>query len=282
MEKEWVNMSQRLKYISRIKDEFDTVICGMNGIIMRGSEINTENLQALIKIYQSGKRLMLASNSGWRVKNLFYFLKDAGVPMNIFQAMITAGEIAHFALKNTQAYGTRYYALTSIAPQLMHGLQYQQVEDINDADFVVAATDVCGVNTEFCLPILAKSLQKKLPLFCVGNDTLLVNNDNICSGVGSLAEQYAMQGGTIIPFGKPDTHIAAYLCEHIKNFRKSRCLIIGDAMATDIRMGNAFGAQTLLITGGCHQIFQPTAEQINKLSAEYGLNIDYYMESLQW
>ena len=95
-------MTQKLKYLSRIKDEFDSVICGVNGVFVFGEQTDKTAVETLIKLYQSGKKVALASNSGMRVKDLYYALKQKDVPMNIFYAMITAGEIAHFYLKNTK------------------------------------------------------------------------------------------------------------------------------------------------------------------------------------
>lgn len=275
-------MSQRLKYISRIKDEFDTVICGLNGVITCGLAVNHNNLDVLTKIYQSGKKIMLAANCGWRVADLFKFLKNAGVPMNIFHAMITAGEIAHYYLKSNPLAGNKYYSLMPQTPNSIIGLNYIQVKNINEADFMIAATDAEGLDVEFYRPKLEQALHHHLQLLCIGNNTIFCTPDGLKNGAGAVAEQYAMMGGSIIPFGKPDVQIAKYLCEGIANFKKSRCLIIGDTMATDMRLGNSFKGKTLLITSGCHQLWQPTAEQINRLSAEYGLNIDYYAEQLQW
>ena len=275
-------MSQRLKYISRIKDEFDTVICGLNGVITCGLTINHNNLDALIKIYQSGKKIMLAANCGWRVADLFYFLKNSGVPMNIFYTMITAGEIAHFYLKNKPLTGNRYYSLPAQIPHALSSLNYTQVKDISDADFIVTATDAEGLDVDACQTILRQALPHRLPLLCIGNNTTFIAPNGLKNGAGAVAEQYAMMGGTIIPFGKPDIHVAKYLCEGISHFKKSRCLVIGDTMATDMRLGNSFQAKTLLVTTGCHLLRQPTPEQINRLSTEYGLNIDYYTEQLQW
>jgi hypothetical protein len=69
-------MSQKLKYISRIKDEFDTIICGVNGVFAYGDNILAPAVDALIKLYQSGKKITLASNSGMRVRDLYYALKQ--------------------------------------------------------------------------------------------------------------------------------------------------------------------------------------------------------------
>ena len=117
-------MNLKVKYLSRINDEFDTVICGVNGVIMHGEDVYKESIDALIKLYQSGKKVMLASNSGWRVKDLYYILKRKNVPMNIFYAMITAGEVAHFYLKNNKNLGHSYYNLTGKNLFVMPELDY--------------------------------------------------------------------------------------------------------------------------------------------------------------
>ena len=104
-------MSKIIKHISRIRDEFDTVICGVNGVICNGLNFFPESAEALIKLYQSGKKIAVASNSGMRVQDLFLLLKRHGLPMNIFYAMITAGEIAHFYLKNQTSIEQRIFLL---------------------------------------------------------------------------------------------------------------------------------------------------------------------------
>jgi len=275
-------MSRRLKYISRIKDDFDTVICGFNGVISYDLRIQPEAVDTLIKMYQNDKRIMLASNIGWRVNDLFAFLKSNGVPMQIFDAMITAGEMSHFHFRQNEDLGKKYYFLGNHQPQTTKETDYIEVKNIAEADFMLAETDVEGINLNDYTSLLEQALHYHKPLICVGNDTMLATTQGVHDCVGALAEQYAMMGGKLISFGKPDVRIAAYLCENIPNFERSRCLIIGDCMATDMRMGNTFKAQTLFLTGGVHQMSDPSPQQIDALSAEYGLGVDYYAETLQW
>ncbi len=273
-------MSQQLKYISRIKDEFDTVICGINGVFMCGTHLEPKAFDTLIKLYQSGKKIMLATNSGWRVNDIFCFLKNSHIPMHIFHAIISAGEIAHFYLKNNHSLGNKYYSFANSCA--MQGLDYEATEDIRAADFLLVETDTNGFNNEKYMPLLQEAINRRLPLVCIGNNTSIITENGVCNSAGMLAEQYALQGGKIIPFGKPDKRIAAYLSENIADFDYRRCLIIGDCMTTDMRLGNSVKAQTLLITNGILQLKSPSEQQINELSQNYGLNIDYYMENLQW
>lgn len=274
-------MSQKLKYISRIKDEFDTVICGVNGVFAFGDNILQPAVDALIKLYQSGKKITLASNSGMRVRDLYYSLKQKDVPMNIFYAMITAGELAHFYLKNHRQ-GETYFNLSGEDSNVVRGLDYKPADSIVMADFVLAETDSYGLSVAKVSPLLEQALHLNLPLLCVGNNTSVAGNNGVIESVGAVAEQYALMGGQVIPFGKPDQRIAAYLTENVAGFRKDRCLVIGDNMATDMRMGNSFGVHTLLLTRGVHQLGDNAEMRLNDLSESYGLNVDYYMECLQW
>ena len=276
-------MSQKLKYISRIRDEFDSVICGVNGVFMFGNQVDEDSVQTLIKLYQSGKKVMLASNSSLRVADLYYVLKRLGVPMNIFYAMITAGEVAHFYLRNHHDLGRTYYDLSDCNSGIMNGLGYERSDSIVMADFILARTDYNGIDENEIIPILEQALHLKLPMLCIGNNTSLVGTQGVVSGVGVVGERYAMMGGKqVIPFGKPDVKIASYLTEGMPGFTKEKCLVIGDCMSTDMRMANNFGIKSLLITDGVHQMGENAEQKIEELSGSYGLNIDYYMECLRW
>lgn len=275
-------MNKTIKHISRIRDEFDIVVCGVNGVLTDGQRIFPESIDVLVKLYQSGKKIALASNTGMRVQNLFLFLKRSGVPMNIFYAVITAGEIAHYHLKKQKKSGTTYFSLDKNKQCSVEGLDFEKVDSVVLADFILAETNEFGVETEQWNAVLEQALNLHLPFLCVGNDTSVVTKDGIKANVGSLAEQFAIMGGKIIPFGKPDLRIATYLTENLDDFDASRCLFIGDNMATDMRLGNNFGGKNLLLTGGVHQIKGDLTKQVDELSTSYGLSVDYCMEKLQW
>ena len=275
-------MTQKLKYLSRIKDEFDSVICGVNGVFMRGNQTDELAVKTLIKLYQSGKKVALASNTGMRVRDLYYVLKQKDVPMNIFYAMITAGEIAHFYLKNTQSLGRSYFNLFGGESKAAAGLNYAVADSLVLADFVLAENNCAEIDMAAVMPMLEQALHLQLPFLCIGNDTSCVGENRILEGVGALAEQYAMMGGKVIPIGKPDVRIAAYLAESMQGFWARRCLVIGDGMATDMRMGNSFSAKTLLIGSGVHQLSDNIEKRLDDLSADYGLNVDYVTEKLVW
>jgi len=275
-------MAKILKHISRIKDDFDCVICGTNGVITDGKNIFPDAVEALNRLYLDGKKIVLATNMGLRVKELFDFLHKADFPMHIFHSMITAGEIAHYSLKNRDDLGMMYYPLVQNSGGIMQGLKYQKTDSVVLADFILAETTAENLQWEENLKILEQGLNLGIPMICVGNNTTMMSENGVQNSVGSLAEQYALMGGRIETFGKPDVRIAKYLTEHLKDISPEKCLVIGDNMATDMKMGVNFKAQTLLICSGIHQIKDDYDRKINDLSSNFGFNIDYATENLQW
>ena len=275
-------MNSLVKHISRIRDEFDTVICGVNGVLTDGQNIFDKSADTLVKLYQSGKKIALASNSGLRAHELFAELKHGGLPMNIFYALITAGEIAHFYIKNQKNTGHTYYSLLAQDSHVLNGLDYKKADSVVFADFLIAEQSPQHIETKIMAPILEHAVNLNLPLICVGNDTSVQSSHGIKQSAGAIAEQYALMGGKIVSFGKPDLRIALYLTESLPNFDVSRCLFIGDGMATDMRLSNNFGAKSLLITSGINQLTGDLVKQTDELSTGFGLNVDYCMENLQW
>lgn len=274
-------MVKTIKYVSRIKDDFDCVICGVNGVITDGETIFTSAVETLYHLYLEGKKIVLATNSGQRVSELFEILKKQHFPMHIFSAMITAGEIAHYSLKNRTDLGLMYYPLSKRSGAIMQGLKYQKTDSPVLADFILAETTAENLESEENLRLLEQAINLKLPMICVGNNTLMMFGNKVQVSVGSLAEQYALMGGKIITFGKPDIKIIKYLTENL-NVKPERCLVIGDNMATDMKMGANFKAKTLLICSGIHQIKNDIEQKTEELSLNFGIDIDFAMENLQW
>ena len=67
---------------------------------------------------------------------------------------------------------------------------------------------------------------------------------------GEIAEHYQAIGGEVLYFGKPYPQVYEQAQMMLGLEDGARILAIGDNLDTDIRGGNAFGVDTLLITGG--------------------------------
>ncbi len=76
---------------------------------------------------------------------------------------------------------------------------------------------------------------------------------------GAIAERYAAAGGKVIQAGKPFAPIYARALERSRGgpgntaIERSRILVIGDAMHTDIKGAHAQGFDSLFVTSGIHR-----------------------------
>ena len=136
------------------------------------------------------------------------------------------------------------------------------------------------------MPALEHGFALGLPLLCVGNDISTYYNGEISLGAGALAEQYAVMGGKILTFGKPDAVFLDYAIESFSSRPKS-LLCIGDSFATDIKAGSLLNASSLLISKGIHvnylgEGYIPDVEKARNLALNFDAYPDYVISNLRW
>ena len=274
--------------VSKIIDLYDAVICGFNGVISKKQGINLEAVNALFKMSEAGKEIVILSNLALRVETLIQSLKDVAFDLSRLKAVITAGELMHYFLKNTTKYGHKYYNLGSPnSENIFQNLAYQKVTEIENADFLfIADLQQQKGQTEDYIPLLEVACALNLPLLCVGTDVSFCDGEDVVLGAAAIAEQYAVMGGKIITIGKPEEKVLRYTIEAFKKPLK-KILVIGDNCASDIKAGQIIGADTLLISKGVHthtlgEGYIPDVEKARNLAAQFGVELSYVMSGLRW
>lgn len=277
--------------ISKIMDNYDAVISGFNGVLYNGAAVNAEALSALKKCAENGKKAMILSNSPLRVHEVVSLLSDRPSELSFLTAIITAGEILHYQLKNPLKLGLggkRYYNLGGTSDRgIFSGLDYVKTTNISQADFLFVG-DVAAhkQNLADYAAELEHACSLGLPLLCVGNDLARFHEGKEALGCGAIAEQYAVLGGKIITFGKPQTELLNYAAECLKT-EKNKILYVGDSFASDIKSGNLMGADTVLVSKGIHVTFLgegyiPDVEKARNLAANFDAYSDYVISGLRW
>ena len=112
-----MKMIKPIVNILKIIDNYDDFIIGFSGVISDGSSVKSEAVTALINLKKADKHVVLLSNSPQRVASIAKILHENRVPLSLFDAIITAGEILHYHLKSKAgvyaALGSRYYQMGS-------------------------------------------------------------------------------------------------------------------------------------------------------------------------
>ncbi len=278
--------------ISKIIDNHDAVLCGFDGVLYDGKNVNKEALHALHKCSEAGKEVVVLTNSPLRVHSIIgLLLEGSASDLAFLSSVISAGEVLHYRLKDYTRLGLpgpKYYTLgNTSAEAVFAGTLCQKAGNLQQADFLFAGMPENENDMlEKYMPALEHAFALGLPLLCVGNDVSTYYNGEISLGAGALAEQYAVMGGKILTFGKPDTAFLDYALESF-SYRPKSLLCIGDNFATDIKSGTLLNASTLLISKGVHvnmlgEGYIPDVEKARNLAMNFDAWPDYVISGLRW
>lgn len=278
--------------ISKIIDNYDVVVCGLNGVLYDGEHVKQDAVDALMKCAANGKKTVIVTNSSLRVAEICDILSGGKLgELNYLSAVVSAGEVLHYCLKNPQHFGlsgNRYYNLGNRAAEgVFAGLDYIKVVRPDDADFAFIGMPDKETDT---LDDYARALEHcfalGLPLVAAGNDVPTYYNGQISLGSGAVAEQYAVMGGVIYTIGKPAPDFVKYALEGVVK-PESKVLFIGDGFATDIKSANLYNADAVLISKGIHvnylgEGYIPDVEKARNLAMNFDVYPDYVVSGLRW
>jgi HAD superfamily hydrolase (TIGR01459 family) len=286
-----MKITKLLVGISKIIDRYDAVMTGFRGVLYDGINVNAEALEALKKCALLGKKVMIVSNSPLRIRRIVEILSACEADLSFLTGIVSAGEVLHYALRTPDALGiggSNYFNLgDSSDTEIFDGLHYHATSDMAQADFLFfGAPKTADDELETYTHALEQACTLGLPLVCVGNDPSEFNSGKEAVGCGTIAEQYAVLGGKIITLGKPQESFFRYGAESLQ-VAPERILFVGDSMASDIKGGNLFGADTALVTKGIHVAFLgegyiPDVAKVRELASHFDAYSDYVLSGLRW
>ena len=286
-----MKMIKPIVNLSKIADDYDTFVFGFNGVLSDGNNILPEAIGCLNKLATMGKKVVVVSNSHRRVIDIVKDFKRAGVPVEVFSNIVSAGEILHYKLKNPQneyqAIGNRYYHIGSRADKgVFSGLDFEATSQMEQAHFLymsaVLSTDDF---VDQYRPLLEQAVSFGLPFVCAGNDTSCFVNGKLCLAPAAVAEAYAILGGRIMTLGKPDVRIVQYALEGLGDIGK--VVIVGDNVATDIKVATLLNFDSVLISKGRHVNFLgegyiPDVAKTRELSNSYDVSPNCVISAIRW
>jgi HAD superfamily hydrolase (TIGR01459 family) len=138
--------------------------------------------------------------------------------------------------------------------------------------------------------ILKKIKKRNLKIICANPDLIVHRGDRAEYCAGSIAKLYEKMGGRVEYFGKPYKNIYEYIFRILKKnskkkIYKSKVLVIGDNLNTDISGANNFNVKNLFIAGGIHKP-EWSKKNISLANFVIGKNkyfkINYFQNELIW
>jgi HAD superfamily hydrolase (TIGR01459 family) len=244
--------------IEEISRQYSHFILDVWGVVHDGGSVYPGVNEAISFLRQQGKRICFLSNAPRRSVKVSDALIKLGITSDLYDFVLTSGEVAFLDLKRSQldgfkSYGKNYFY---IGPKkdmdLLEGLDYKKVEVISAADFVITT----GFDHEMSileekLPQAREARKYNLPMICVNPDMIVVKQDGqemICAG--ALAIEYEKLGGRVFYYGKPFSSVYEAVCKIFHYPEKQKIVAIGDGLETDVKGAKTFGIDTVLVTGG--------------------------------
>lgn len=237
--------------------QYDLVIIDQWGVLHNGITAFEGAIAALTAMAKHGSKIIILSNSGKVAAHSYRLIERMGFDMQYVLKVISSGEAARQWLKNksdpkAKNLGKKFIFwgfdddLTAIA-----GLGLTEVQDINQADFIVAAGTGRGSLAAYQAE-MDIALKNSIPMICTNPD-LVANNSvgglKICPG--TLAQYYEEHGGEVVRFGKPAREI--YNMCHALVPAAKKIIGIGDSLDHDIQGANNFGVDSLFVLSGIHR-----------------------------
>jgi HAD superfamily hydrolase (TIGR01459 family) len=245
-----------LSGISEVSSKYDYYIIDLWGVLHDGHDPYKGAVEALKKLKENNKKIVLLSNAPRRAVKAEAVLENLGFTRDMYDMLITSGEVTYNYVKMHPEMGKRY---VYIGPEkdrhLLDGLNLEIVEYAGQADFAVA-TGFEGFGSLFSekQAQLDDCLANKKLLLIANPDKKVVKQtgeEQICAGL--MGDYYTQKGGTTRYFGKPYRNAYTECFKAFGVQKPEKTLCIGDSFHTDIAGANMLGAGSLFVAGGIHK-----------------------------
>jgi len=244
--------------LDEIIDNYQYFILDIWGVIHDGSSLYPNAIKSLEFLKKKEKKVCFLSNAPRRSKKVIEIFDKFGIDNNLYDFILTSGESSYLELTNNlnnnfAKFGNKYFFIGPAKDlDLLDGLQYERVDDISQANFILNT----GFENEDSkidekLPLAIQGVKYKIPMLCINPDLIVVRKNGqemICAGM--LALEYKKLGGQVHYFGKPFENVYNMVLEKFSNPDKASVVAIGDGLETDIKGAIDFGIHNILVTGG--------------------------------
>lgn len=236
---------------------FDTLFCDVWGVVHDGVRAYPGANEALPAFRAAGGTVILVSNAPVPAEQVEKVLAEKGVRRDAWDAIVSSGDVTRALISETP-----YHRILRIGPERDHTL-YRSLDivmsDVETAEVAVITglvDDQRETEADY-RSLLQRMLARDLALICANPDRHVHVGANMLPCAGLIAALYEEMGGRVLWAGKPYLPIyerAFALAQSLRGgIDKTRILMIGDAVATDLAGAAAFGIKALFVAGGLHR-----------------------------
>lgn len=244
---------KRIQNIEDISQNYQAIFCDIWGVVHNGLKAYEEAINALYKLKNVGKQIILITNSPRSNIDVAKQLKQLNINDDIYDFIITSGDLTRDLIE--QSPSKIFYIGPEKAMRIMDGLNVERVEDV-EAQAILCTGLFEHFENDLTLyeDILLKAKARNLPFICANPDIQVLYGEQILYCAGALAKLYSSMGGKTLIAGKP--HSAIYDLAFSKlsgKIEKKDILAIGDGLVTDIKGAINYGIDAIYVLDGVNK-----------------------------
>jgi len=250
--------------LAELAEAFDLLLCDVWGVLHDGLAAFPDAVLALRRFRAKGGRVVLVTNSPSPSRIVSAQLLSIGVAHDAYDSIVSSGDVTAALLvarKDAMLFPLGAFEGTDLHDEVcrLRGGP-PRLAPIETADLVLCTVYVdperesltdYDTRLELCLA-------RRLDLVCANPDIVVQHGNQLYYCAGAIAERYAAAGGRVLMAGKPFPpiyEVALGLARKAVGgeIDRSRVLVIGDAMRTDIQGAHDQGLASLFVTSGIHR-----------------------------
>ena len=270
---------------------YDALLVDAWGVLHDGGRCFDDARECLQRLSQAELPVIVLSNAARREISMDDELECCGIDRALYRSVVTSGELVWQALVEGKfdppAGRNGFYFGPERSQSLTHGLDFNWVADIGQADFVLNTGPPEGnpVNAESYRPLLERMADRRLPMVCANPDRFALRHGELGISAGSIAALYReVSDAPVHSLGKPHGEMFRQALARLDGVDQSRVLVVGDGLETDIVGADRAGLDSLFVIDGIHResLANEPRDRLAKLGALSGALPVYYCQSLRW
>ncbi|ABO67149.1 MULTISPECIES: HAD-IIA family hydrolase [Geobacillus] len=232
-----------------VTDEIEGVLIDLDGTIWKGNQLIPHADEAIAHLRSLGKRIVFVSNRGnWSRRMCYEQLTRFGMAVTEEEIILSSTVTAQFLREHYPLCQVWTLGDKGLREELrLHQVRLAAVPE--EADFLVITLHETMTYQDLNLAFRAVSHGARIMATNI-DKTFPNEHGNAIDVAGMVGAIEAATGRKVeFVFGKPTCFMAEAALRQLQ-VPPNRCLIIGDSVESDIRMGRMHGMRTALVLTG--------------------------------